>query len=118
MRQSRDVWIEAAALVAIAFTLAWGGRALLATLHAFAPAGVALLGAAVIAMSLAIRRVYRAQAPDRLELTRYVADVTAFALAIWAVASPARWVVGATIAMIELAIAFDLIVLFARRSQT
>ena len=118
MRQSPEVWVEAAALAALGLGLAWGGRALLVTLHAFTPAAVALLGAALVAVSLAIRRVYGSEPLDRLELTRYLGYATGLALAIWAVAAPARWVFGATIAMFEVAIAFDLFSLFARRTQT
>lgn len=118
MRHRGDL-TEAASLVVMAVVLALGGRALLAQLHAYAPAAVVLIGFGLLAFSIAIRRSYRAGSADRLGVTVKIAYVTGLALALAAVAFPARWSVGASIAALELALAFDVFTRFvAVREQS
>ena len=107
MRVSGDL-VEGLALVMIAVTITSGGRALLTQLHLFEPAAVALLGIAVVAMSLSIRRVLVRGGDARLAVTVRAAYVTALLLTIVATIFPTRASTGAAIAIVDIAIAFDL----------
>ena len=109
MRYRAAQIIEGVALGAIALALALGGRALLAQLHGFAPAAVALLGAGVVLTSLSLRNLYLSRGADRLAITLRIAYLTGLILATWAVAAPASWNSGASIAMLEFALVFDLL---------
>ena len=101
--------VEAGALLAIAAALALGGRALLAELHVFAAAAVMMLALVTLALAGSLRRIFVAGRADRLTVTIRAAYLTGLLLAVWAVAAPARWNVGATLAILEVAIAFDLV---------
>ena len=107
MRVSGDL-LEGLALVVIAVTVTSGGRALLAQLHRFEPAALLLLGIAVIALSLSVRRVLQAGGNARHAITVRAAYVTALLLTIVATVLPTRASTGAAIAIIDIAIAFDL----------
>jgi hypothetical protein len=100
--------VEGLALLVIAAAVTFGGRALLAELHAFEAAALVPLGLGAIAFSASLRRARRSGAP-RLLVSVQASYLTALALAIVAVIVPARWSTGATIAMIDIAIAFDLL---------
>lgn len=106
--------VEGLALLAIAVAVTFGGRALLAELHAFEPAAICILGAGILAMALSVRRVSRGGESLRLDVSVRVAYVTALLLAMLATLVPLRWTSGAAIAMVDIAIAFDL---FARASS-
>ena len=108
MRLSADL-TEGLALVAIAVGITAGGRALLRELHMFEPAAFVLLGLTVIALIASMRRV-----DTRLAITVRAAYLTGVALAIVAVIFPARWSEGSAIAMVDMAIVFDLFTRFAR----
>ncbi len=109
MRLSADL-VEGLALVAIAFGITAGGRALLADLHAFEAPAFVLLGLTVIALIASMRRV-----ETRLAITVRAAYLTGVLIAIVAVIFPARWSYGSSIAMIDIAIAFDLFTRFAKQ---
>lgn len=118
MRHRGDL-TETASLIVMAVVLALGGRPLLAQLHVFAPAAIVAIGFGLLAFSAAIRRGYLAGSADRLAVTVKIAYVTGLALALWAVAFPASWDIGAAIAALELALAFDVFVrLAAAREQS
>jgi len=109
MRLSADL-IEGLALVVIAVCITGGGRALLAELHIFAAAAFVLLGLTVIALIASMRRVH-----TRIETTVRAAYLTGVLLAVLAVIVPARWSYGSAIAMIDIAIVFDLFTRFTHR---
>ena len=106
--------IEGLALLAIAAAVTFAGRALFAELHIFEPAAVLLLAVAIIGLGASMRRVSRASPNARLEISVRAAHITALLLAILATVVPSSWTYGAAIAMVDIAIAFDL---FARTSQ-
>ena len=108
MRLSADL-TEGLALLAIAVGITAGGRALLRELHIFEPASFVLLGLTIIALIASMRRV-----DSRLAITVRAAYLTGVILAIIAVIFPARWSAGSSIAMIDIAIVFDLFTRFAR----
>lgn len=108
MRLSADL-VEGLALVVIAFGITAGGRPLLAELHAFEAAAFVLLGLTIIALVASMRRVH-----TRLAITVRAAYLTGVMLAIVAVVFPARWSYGSCIAMIDIAIAFDLFTRFTQ----
>lgn len=112
MRLGADI-IEGLALLAIGVAVAVGGHPLLRELHVFEPAAVVMLGLGVLGLALSIRRVLAGgmSADVRLAITVRAAYFTGVVLAIVAVVTPARWSSGAAIAMIDIAIVFDL---FAR----
>ena len=112
MRVSADL-TEGLALVAIGLAVLFGGGALLHALRAFEPAAVALLGLGILGLAVSMRRV-TATPNARLALTVRAAYVTGLALAIVAVVLPQRWSSGAAIAMIVIAIAFDIFVRVTR----
>lgn len=101
-------WIEGLALLAIAAAVTFGGRALLAELHAFGAVALVPLGLGIIVLAASLRRAQQSGA-SRLAVSVQVAYLTALVLAIVAVIVPAHWSGGATIAMIDVAIAFDLL---------
>jgi len=116
MRLGADL-IEGLALVAIAIAVGAAGRAMLRELHAFEPAAVVLLGLGVLGVALSMRRVM--QTPDaRLAVTVRAAYLTGLVLATIAVVVPARWSYGAAIAMIDIAIVFDLFSRIVRARTT
>ena len=102
-------WVEGLALLAIAAAVTFGGRAMLVELHAFGAIALVPLGLGVIGVAASLRRAR--EGASRLTISVHAAYLTALALAVIAVIVPARWSAGATIAMIDIAIAFDL---FAR----
>jgi len=108
MRLGADL-IEGLALVAIAIGITAGGRSLLAELHFFEIPAFVLLGLTVIALVASMRRVN-----TRLAITVRAAYLTGVILAFLAVIFPARWSYGSSIAMIDIAIVFDLFTRFAR----
>jgi hypothetical protein len=108
MRLSADL-VEGLALVAIAIGLTAGGRPLLAELHLFEAPAFVLLGLTVIALVASMRRV-----DTRVEITVRAAYLTGVLLAILAVIFPARWSYGSAIAMIDIAIVFDLFTRFTK----
>jgi len=110
MRLSADL-VEGLALVAIAVGITVGGRALLTELHAFEAPAFVLLGLTIIALIASMRRV-----DTRIAVTVRAAYLTGVILAIVAVIFPARWSYGSSIAMIDIAIAFDLFTRFVRSS--
>lgn len=107
MRVSGDL-VEGLALIVIAAAVTFGGRALLAQLHVFEPAAIFVLSIAVLGLSLSIRRVLRSDDSARLAITVRAAYVTALLLTIVATVLPTRASTGAAIAIIDIAIAFDL----------
>ncbi|HTX02374.1 MAG TPA: hypothetical protein VMD07_01735 [Candidatus Acidoferrales bacterium] len=110
MRLSSDL-VEGLALLVIAVGITAGGRALLAELHMFEIPAFVLLGLTVIALIASMRRV-----DSRLAITVRAAYLTGVLLAIVAVIFPARWSFGSSIAMIDIAIVFDLFARFAHSS--
>lgn len=100
---------EGLALVAIAVGITMGGRAMLRELHIFEAAAFVLLGLTVIALIASMRRV-----DTRVAVTVRAAYLTGVILAILAVIFPARWSSGSAIAMIDIAIVFDLFTRFTR----
>jgi hypothetical protein len=107
---------EGLALAAIGIALALGGRALLAELHRFEAAALTLLGLGILALSISMRRVFGARrGGERLAITLRAAYMTSLFLAIAAVMLPSRATTGAAIAMVEIAIVFDLFTRFAAR---
>jgi hypothetical protein len=107
-------WVEGLALLAIAAAVTFGGRAMLAELHAFGAIALVPLGLGIAGVAASLRRARRDGA-SRLTISMHAAYLTALALAIIAVIVPARWSAGATIAMIDIAVAFDL---FARSTKS
>ena len=101
-------WIEGLALLAIAASVTVGGRALLTELHAFGAVALVPLGLGAIVFSASLQRARRSGA-SRLVISVQAAYLTAILLAIVATIVPARWSSGATIAMLDVAIAFDLL---------
>jgi hypothetical protein len=109
--------VEIGSLAVLAVMIAAGGKAVLANLAAHraiaAIAFVTLIAAAVVAL----RRAYRASGDDlRIVITKYVAYLVAALLALWEVLAPAKWIPGSCIAAIEVALVFDMITVWARRS--
>lgn len=106
--------IEGLALVAIAAAVTFGGRALLAQLHAFGAPALVPLGLGALLFSASLQSARRSGA-SRLIVSVQAAYLTAILLAIVATIVPAHWSSGAAIAMIDVAIAFDL---FARSTKS
>jgi hypothetical protein len=101
---------EGLALLAIGLAVLFGGGALLVELRRFEAVGVALVALGILGFSLSIRRVFRSQAggEERLAITVRGAYLTGLILVLLAIVIPSRTTTGAAIAMIEVAIAFDL----------
>lgn len=101
---------EGLALLAIGLAVLFGGGALLVELRRFEPAGIVLAGLGILGFALSIGRVLRSGGGGaaRLAVTVRVAYLTGLILVIIAIVFPVRATAGAAIAMIELAIAFDL----------
>lgn len=100
--------VEGLALAVIGGAVTYAGRAMLAQLHVFEPAALVVLWAGVIACALSIRRVLHTGGDVRADVTVRAAYLTALLLAIVATIAPARWSSGAAIALVDIAIAFDL----------
>ena len=101
---------EGLALLAIGLAVAFGGRALLAELRMFEPAALVLMGFCIVMLSVSIRRVLQSGAggAERHAITVRAAYLTGLILVVIAIVAPTRATSGASIAMIEVAIAFDL----------
>jgi len=106
--------IEGLALVAIAAAATFAGRPLLTELHMFEPAAVLLLAVAILGVSTSMRRISRTTQTARLEISVRAAYITALLLVMLATIVPSHWSAGAAVAMVDIAIAFDL---FARTTQ-
>jgi cytochrome c oxidase assembly factor CtaG len=106
----RDVGriVEVLATVAIVVAVGAGGRLMLTGLQRHGTAAAAVIALGVAAGVVVLRRDYRAGGEGvRLNVTRDSAYLTALALLFWAVVTPARWLEGSAIAMIEVALVFD-----------
>ena len=105
---------EGLALLAIGLAVLFGGGALLIELRRFEPAGVALVGLGIVGFTLSIGRVVRGErgSAERLAITVRAAYLTGLILVLLAIVVPLRATSGAAIAMIEVAIAFDLFTRF------
>ncbi len=109
--------IEVASLATIAALVAVGGKLVLAnfaTHRGIAAAAIALL---IAGAAVALRRAYRAPTDEtRIIITKYVAYLVAAILALLDVLAPAKWIPGSCIAAAEVALVFDMITIWARKS--
>jgi hypothetical protein len=115
-RRSPDI-LEVGSLIVIAIAIALGGRALLATLHGFGAAALVGLAIAAIGLVASMRRLSAVDGIDRLELTRRATYLCAVVLAVWGILALTRAAVGATLAMLELALVFDIVTRLSPRRE-
>jgi hypothetical protein len=101
--------VEIIATVAILLAVAWGGRLLLLSLQRHSAFSAAVIALGIVVAVVAIRRDYRGGSGERVRIavTRDAAYLTALLLVFWSIVVPARWIDGSSIAMTEVAIAFD-----------
>ena len=107
--------VEIASVAAIALAILVGGQALLANLARFPFASASLL--AVVAV-LAVASLWRERRLGTLIPVRAARDsgfVAAAVLALLYVLSPQRWSLGAAVAMVEFALALELVAMIAAR---
>ncbi len=110
-------FVEIAALAVLALLLAAGGKLLLANLAAHRAVAAFAIVVLIVGAAMALRRAYRAPGDDmRIVITKYVAYLAAAALALWDVLAPAKWLPGSCIAAAEVALVFDMITVWARKS--
>lgn len=103
--------MEVTALVVIGGAAAIGGRETLARLHEhYLPvATVVLIGLIAVAAWTLMKIVRENRAGARLSVSKRVAYLAALILGLWAVVAPARWVIGGSVAALEIALAFDVV---------
>ena len=107
---------EIAALAFIALLVATGGRILLHALANFRLASALVLTVLLVVAFTSAQRTYRRAGADaRAAITRSVAYMVAGGLALADVLVPAKWIPGSCIAAAEVALAFDIIIVVARK---
>ena len=117
MRVSGDI-VEGLALVAIGLAATFAARPLFAELRLFEPAALVPLGLGVLGVCVSLRRVMSATQTPRVAVSVRASYLTALLLTILAVLVPARWSIGAAIAMIDIAIVFDLLTRITSQRST
>jgi len=106
---------EIAWLTAIAVLVALGGNVVLASLDVHRAFAAVVLGAAVVAALLAVRRTIAANAPTaRRDVTKAATYLVAAILAFVAIVLHVHWAIGASIAAAEAALVFDIVAVAAR----
>jgi hypothetical protein len=109
-RVAEIVW-----LALIAVLVGAGGNIVLASLDAHRPFAAVVLGLAVVAALLAVRRTIVANAPTaRRDVTRVGTYLVAAIFAFTAIVLHVHWAIGASIAAVEVAIVFDIVNIAAR----
>jgi hypothetical protein len=100
--------VEIVATILIVVAVGAGGRLMVAGLQRHGTVAAAVIALGVVAAIVVLRRDYAARTDAaRIAVTRDIAYLTALALLFWAVVTPARWLEGSAIAMIEVALVFD-----------
>ena len=106
---------EIAWLAVIAILVAAGGNVVLGLLARNRLFAVLVLGLAVVAAFLNLRRTFAAnREPARVEVSVAATYLAAAILAFVAVGLHVHWAIGATIAAAEAALVFDLVTVAAR----
>ena len=102
--------LEVTSLVVIALAILIGGRLLLQNLLQFRTAAAIALAVVFVAQVVAFRRRVATRDYDNgMRVTRDVIFLVANLLALLEIASPQRWVLGATIAAAEFGVVCELL---------
>ena len=102
-------------LLVIAILIAIGAQPVLHALAANRIVGTVLLGCALLAAVLAIRRAYDPESPTvRADVTKGVAYCVAAAFALVTIDWNPHWAIRACITAAEVAVVFDIITIAAR----
>jgi hypothetical protein len=110
-------FVEIASLLVIAILIAVGGKLVLANLATHKAIAAAAIVIVMAGAGFALHRAYQVPNDEtRIVITKYVAYLVAAVLALWYVLAPAKWVPGSCIAAAEVALVFDIITIWARRS--